>query len=122
MTDRADLLASIPRSNLKTLRYGFDELNIEQNTVGIETANREEMERLVNGVADSECEPTIDLRLDCERLPRDDGTERPRLLVGVPRSPREVHRTGEACYLRRGGAHRFLISTEHRSGIGGSAP
>ena len=79
---------------------------------GIEPGGREAVERLVVKVATEKCEPMIVPGLDWELLPGADGTGRLVLLVRIPRSSHEVHRTNDGRYLERVGTHRRLVSPD----------
>lgn len=91
--------------------------------VGVETVNRERVERLVNGVAAADCESPIDRCWDCVLLPGEGGTERLCSLLSVPCLLHEIHRTTEGRYLQCTGRHRLPLSTEYPSRIrSGHAP
>ena len=87
----------------------------DRAVVGIQPDRRGAVERFVAKVAAERCEPTIVPGLDWEHLPGEDGTARLVLLVRIPRSSREVHRTNEGRYLERIGTHRRLVSPDRLS-------
>lgn len=89
--------------------------NSDRAVVGIQPDRRGAVERFVAKVAAERCEPTIVPGLDWEHLPGADGTARLVLLVRIPRSSREVHRTNEGRYLERIGTHRRLVSPDRLS-------
>ena len=78
----------------------------DRAVVGIEPGRREAVERFAVDAAAENCEPAIFPGLDWEHLPGADGIERLCLVVRIPRSLHEVHRTNEGRYLERIGTHR----------------
>ena len=87
----------------------------DRAVVGIEPGRREAVERFAVDAAAENCEPAIFPGLDWEHLPGADGIERLCLVVRIPRSLHEVHRTNEGRYLERIGTHRRLVFPDRLS-------
>lgn len=83
--------------------------------VGVDPAKRNVLEQFVVNVTTENCEPVIIPDLYWRHLPDADGKERLCLVVRVPQSPYEVHRTNEGRHLERVGTHRHLMSGDRLS-------
>ena len=83
--------------------------------VGIDPDHRDALEQFVVNVATENCEPVIVPDLRWRHLPDADGEERLCLVVRVPQSRYEVHRTNEGRHLERVGTHRHLMSGDRLS-------
>ena len=112
-SDLAEVFVSMANTQGGEVVFGVRDS--DRAVVGIEPTHRDTVEQFVVNVAVDSCEPTIVPGLEWVFLPGEDGTERLCLLVTIPRSLRQVHRTNEGRYLERIGTHRRLISADRLS-------
>lgn len=112
-SDLAEVFVSMANTQGGEVIFGVRDS--DRAVVGIEPTQRDTVEQFVVNAAGDSCEPTIVPGLEWVFLPGEDGTERLCLVVTVPRSLRQVHRTNEGRYLERIGTHRRLISAERLS-------
>ncbi len=112
-SDLAEVFVSMANTQGGEVVFGVRDS--DRAVVGIEPTHRDTVEQFVVDVAVDSCEPTIVPGLEWVFLPGEDGTERLCLLVIIPRSPRDVHRTNDGRYLERISMRRCLISTDRLS-------
>ena len=102
----AEVFASMANTEGGTLVLGVRDGGVP---TGIESDKRDLVEQLVINAATENCQPMVVPRLDWEFLPREDGSSRLCLIIGIHASTYDVHQTADGRYLQRIGSHRRPI-------------
>lgn len=112
-SDLAEVFVSM--ANTRGGRVVLGVRDADRAIVGIDPDKRDALEQFVVNAAIENCEPVIIPDLRWRHLPDADGEERLCLVVDVPQSQYEVHRTNEGRHLERVGTHRHLMSGDRLS-------